>query len=75
MKGMRTTSERRGFVLIELPLVLLVLAILGLAAVAAVHRLVVPVPWYCWPIGFIALPVSMIAFAFLAEKISDSPKR
>lgn len=74
--GMKTNYKRRGFALIELPLVLFILALIGLAVVVAVRLLAGPVSWYWWPIGFITLPAIFMAWAVLLG-ISDDfhPKR
>jgi hypothetical protein len=67
---MKTTHRNRGFALIELPLVLFILALIGFAAVVAVRLLSGPVAWYWWPVGFVALPAAFIAYA-LCFGVSD----
>jgi hypothetical protein len=57
-----------GFALIELPLVLFILAVLGLLAVLAFRLIQGPVPWYAWPLGFFALPALALALCILAMR-------
>lgn len=55
--------KRRGFVLIELPLVLGLLATIGLGIVLVIRFFADNVPWYAWPLGGAAPPCLLIVAA------------
>ena len=60
---------RAGFALIELPLVLLILAVIGLVAVGSFHYFSRDVPWYAWFVGPLAPVVMLLGFAAISAWI------
>ena len=71
----RLRQNRLGFALIELPLVLSILAVLGLAVVFTISHFFGSVAWYTWLIGGFAPPLALIATAAISAWIEVQNER
>jgi len=64
-----------AFVPIESLVVLLVLALSGLAVAFIIHSFATPLPWYAWPISFLLLPSAALGILLFVEHRPDRRSR
>jgi hypothetical protein len=76
----RQLHGRRGFALIELPLVFLFLSAGGLLVAYLFSLFSGPAPWYAWVIASVTLPALLFALCFVfawietITRLPDPPK-
>ena len=58
---MKNRLRRRGFTLIDIPVALVLIGLLGLVFILTIRLFYGPLPWYVWIIGPLALPMALIA--------------
>lgn len=74
MKRIKSANAARGFILFELPLVLLILGLMGVVIVAVARYFAGNIAWYWWVSGFLSLPIAALSLGFVIDWIQTIVK-